>query len=250
MALIELQRTDGIALVELNRPEKRNALSPDLIAALHGTLDVLESDATLRVVILGGIGKSFCAGMDLKGVLDDATAMGGMLHALAMATGRLRRLPVPTIARVHGAAIGGGCGLAAVTDLAVTHKTAKLGYPEVTLGVCPAVVAPWLIRKIGAGPARAMLLRGGTHDGTAALAMGLVDRVVPREELDDVVMTMARDLAKGGRDAIAVTKQWVNELDGSIDNEMLSRGAGLSAQVIAGDEAQLRLRPLFGPKDA
>ncbi|HJO15512.1 MAG TPA: enoyl-CoA hydratase/isomerase family protein, partial [Phycisphaerales bacterium] len=79
MALIELQRTDGIALVELNRPEKRNALSPDLIAALHDTLDVLESDATLRVVILGGIGKSFCAGMDLKGVLDDAPAMGDML---------------------------------------------------------------------------------------------------------------------------------------------------------------------------
>ena len=248
MSLIETTRQQDVVTLKLNRPEKRNALSPDLIAAMHGALDVVELDASIRVVILGGLGKCFCAGMDLRGVLDDSAAMGEMLRELARATVRLRALPVPTIARVHGAAIGGGCGLAAVTDLAVTHPEAKLGYPEVTLGVCPAVVAPWLIRKIGSGPARAMLLQGGTHSGETALAMGLVDRVVPREDLDQVVQDMAGTLAKGGRDAIAVTKKWLNELDGSIDPEMLDRGAALSAEVIAGDEAQLRLQPLYGKR--
>jgi len=184
--------------------------------------------------------------MDLRGVLDDADAMGGMLRGLARATGRIRALTVPTIARVHGAAIGGGCGLAAVTDLAVTHPDATLGYPEVTLGVCPAVVTPWLIRKIGAGPARAMLLQGGTITGEAAHARGLVDRLYAADELASGTAAMATKLAAGGAEAIAVTKRWLNELDGSCNPAMLDRGADLSAAVIAGEEAQTRLRPLYG----
>lgn len=246
MPLVEYACDDGVATVELNRPEKRNALSPDLIDALHTVLDALEADSTIRVAIFGGRGKAFCAGMDLKGVLDDAEAMGGMLRGLALATGRIRRLPIPTIARVQGAAIGGGCGLAAVTDLAVTHAEATLGYPEVTLGVCPAVVAPWLIRKIGAGPARALLLQGGTLDGQAAWHRGLVDRIVPHEDLEHTVNDMAAALCAGGQHAIAVTKQWINELDGSLDEAMLLEGARRSADVIAGDEAQARLQPRFG----
>ncbi|MDP7029188.1 MAG: enoyl-CoA hydratase/isomerase family protein [Phycisphaerales bacterium] len=246
MSLIETTRHEGIVTLELNRPEKRNALSAALIEAMHGSLDALESDDTMRVLIIAGRGPCFCAGMDLRGVLDDAEAMGGMLRRLATATGRIRQLAVPTIARIHGAAIGGGCGLAAVTDFAVTHPEAKLGYPEVTLGVCPAVVAPWLIRKIGAGPARAMLLQGGTVTGEAALAMGLVDALHEPNDLTEQTVAMAAKLATGGRDAIAVTKQWLNALDGSLDPEMLERGAEHSARIIAGDEAQARLRPLYG----
>jgi len=89
--------------------------------------------------------------MDLRGVMDDPQAMSGMLHGLSQVARRIRRLPVPTIARVQGAAVGGGCGLMVVTDFAITHAEAKVGYPEVDLGVCPAVVAPWLMRRIGAG---------------------------------------------------------------------------------------------------
>ncbi len=246
MPLIEISREAGIVTLELNRPEKRNALSPELIQSLHAALDDLEADSSMRVLIVAGRGKCFCAGMDLRGVLTDAVAMGDMLRGLATATLRIRTLPVPTIARVHGAAIGGGCGLAAVTDLAVTHPEAKLGYPEVTLGVCPAVVAPWLIRKIGAGPARAMLLQGGTLTGEAAHAAGLVDRVLPLESLAAGTAAMATKLATGAAAAIAVTKQWLNQLDGSTDEAMLIRGADLSASVIASDEAQARLKPHYG----
>ena len=233
-------------MLELDRPDKHNALSVDLIAALHTGLDRLEADTQTRVLVLGGTGRSFCAGMDLRGVMNDPVAMGGMLHELARASKRIRRLAMPTIARVQGAAVGGGCGLAVVCDLAVTHPEAKLGYPEVSLGVCPAVVAPWLMRKIGAGPARAMLLQGGTMSGEAALAKGMVDQLAPRETLNETVMTLAQDLAKGGVEAIATTKNWLNELDGSLDDVPLRRAADLSAQVIGSNEAQARLRAVFG----
>lgn len=243
--LVTLSTNDGIATLELNRPEKRNALSVDLIDALHGALDALDHEST-RVLIIGGVGKSFCAGMDLHGVLDNPVAMGGMLYALARAMQRIRRLPMPTIARVQGAAVGGGCGLAVVCDLALSHVEARLGYPEVGLGVCPAVVAPWLMRKVGAGPARAMLLLGGTMNGDEALSRGMIDRVVAGDALVDTALEMAHELAKGGQHAMAVTKQWLNELDGSLEDAPLSRAAELSAEVIGSIEAQTRLRRILG----
>ena len=145
---------EGIATLTLNRPEARNALSPELIEAMNAAVEALGRQAAgggVRVMILGGTGKSFCAGMDLKGVLSDPKKMAEMLRGLSRFSRAVRRLPIPTIARVQGAAVGGGCGLMVVTDFAITHPEAKVGYPEVDLGVCPAVVAPWLIKKIGAG---------------------------------------------------------------------------------------------------
>ena len=244
--LVRTTSIDDVVTLELNRPDKRNALSIELIADLNDAIGAIEHDETVRVVILGGLGKSFCSGMDLRGVLDDAQAMSGMLLGLSEAARRLRRLPVPVIARVQGAAIGGGCGLSVVADIALTHPEARLGYPEVSLGVCPAVVAPWLIKKIGAGRARSLLLTGGTMSGQQALQLGMVDQLHPQEELDEAALTLARELAAGGQQAIAVTKQWLNELDGSMDDDPSVTGAQLSAQVIAGSEAQERLRSILG----
>lgn len=237
---------DGILTITLNRPDKHNALSLDLIEALHDAVEAAHRNAQARVVILTGAGRSFCAGMDLRGVITDVPAMSRMLDTLAMTALRIRALPVPTIAMVNGAAVGGGCGLMVVTDLAITHPDAKVGYPEVDLGVCPAVVAPHLIRKIGAGRARAMLLSGGTITGEEGHRRGLVDHLVLREQLESFTHDLARKLATGGRHAQAVTKRWLNELDGSLDEAIAHRAASLSAEVIAGEEAQTNLRRLFG----
>ncbi len=244
--LVLLDVRDEIATITLNRPEKRNALSLELIRALGAMVIEVRARRDVRVVILAGAGRSFCAGMDLRGVVEDAPAMGRMLHELAQVSVNLRQLPMPTIARVQGAAIGGGCGLMVVTDFALTHAEAKLGYPEVDLGVCPAVVAPWLIRKIGAGRARAMLLQGGTLSGEEGLRVGLADRLVQADELDSEAVRFAGMLARGGREALRVTKHWLNELDGSLERETAERAAALSAEVIAGPEAQARLREKFG----
>lgn len=159
---------------------------------------------------------------------------------------RLRRLPIPTIACVQGAAVGGGCGMMVVCDFAFTHAESKVGYPEVDLGVCPAVVAPWLIKKIGPGRARAMLLAGGTMTGQSGFEAGLATHLVREDQLESATLDFARKLTKGGPQAMAVTKRWLNELDASMDDGPLDKAAELSAQVIAGEEAQRRLRAIFG----
>lgn len=244
--LVNLESHDGIATLTLNRPEARNALSPELIDALNEVVGAVEADQSIRVMILAGEGKSFCAGMDLKGVLSDPKKMGEMLMKLSRIMRRIRRLPMPTIARVQGAAVGGGCGLMVMTDFAITHPDSKVGYPEVDLGVCPAVVAPWLVRKIGAGRARAMLLSGGTMSGQRGYDMGLATHLVERDQLEESATELAKKLARGGRNAMAVTKKWLNELDGSYEDVVFDRAAELSAEVIAGPEAQERLRKLLG----
>ena len=243
--MIRLHHNQGITTMTLNRPSKRNALSLELIEAMHDKLDEVERDEAMRVFILAGEGQSFCAGMDLKGVIDDPVKMKEMLRRLSEVTKRIRCLPVPTIATVQGAAVGGGCGLMVVCDFAFTHPGAKVGYPEVDLGVCPAVVAPWLIKKLGAGKARAMLLAGGTMSGQKGFEAGLATHLCDLDVLLESVETFALNLARGGRGAMATTKKWLNELDGSLDNDVLRRAADLSAEIIAGEEAQARLKPLY-----
>ena len=240
---------DGVATITLNRGDKANALSREMIDALSVAVGAVATRCApagdVRVVVIAGAGKAFCAGMDLRGVMDDPVAMGDMLRGLSRASRALRRLPVPTIARVQGAAVGGGCGLMVVTDFAVTHPEAKVGYPEVDLGICPAVVAPWLIKKIGAGRARAMLLAGGTLSGQQGFDAGLATHLCAADQLDATVADLARRLSTGGPNALAVTKRWLNELDGSNEDAVLDKAAELSAQIIAGAEAQERLRKAF-----
>jgi len=241
-------RSGRVATLTLNRPDARNALSVDLLESLNKRLNEIESDSqSLSVLILTGAGKSFCAGMDLKAVLGDNALASDLLTRLALLTLRIRRLPIVTIARVNGAAIGGGCGLACVCDVAVTHADSKMGFPEVDLGVCPAVVAPWLVRKIGPGAARRVLLLGGLMSGSEAAALGIVNRCVPTlETLDEAVSGLAARIAQGGPRAIAATKDLLNELDGSLDESLLRRAAGLSASVLATPDAQERLRNRLG----
>ena len=168
-----------------------------------------------------------------------------MLQKLSNVAQRIRKLPVPTIARVQGAAVGGGCGLMVVCDFSFTHPESKVGYPEVDLGVCPAVVAPWLMKKLGPGKARAMLLAGGTISGQQGFETGLATHLCNLDDLMQATEKFALNLARGGQEAIAITKQWLNELDGSLDNEVVAKAAELSAEVIKGKEAQSRLQSLY-----
>jgi len=243
----------AIATLKLNRPEKRNALSLDLLDALRekvSTLASIPDGERPSVLILTGEGKSFCAGMDLKAVLKEPGAPLRLLQSIAELTIAIRELPMVVLGRVNGAAIGGGCGLVAVCDLAITTPDAKLGYPEVDLGVCPAVVAPWLVAAVGGSRARKILLSGGTMSGLQAFELGLVTEIVPASELDARVEEVAAGLAKAGPHALTQTKKLLNEIDQGRENqrlyELVRRGAHLSAEVIAGEEAQQRLAAIYG----
>lgn len=241
--LATLEVNGAIATLRLCRAESRNALSIELLESLHARVDELAGRDGVTVLVVTGDGRAFCAGMDLKQVLDGADTPRRLLRLLADLTLKIRRLPMVVVARVNGAAIGGGCGLACVCDLAATHADARLGFPEVDLGLCPAVVSPWLVRKIGMGRARAVLLRGGLMTGSEAHGIGIVDHVAAdREGLDDVVDEITSRLSTGGPMALRATKGLLNEIDGSLDDALLHRAADLSADVLQTQDAQQRLK--------
>ena len=240
-------RTDGrVARLTLNRPDARNALSAALLEGLHLRVDELSGRHDLSVLVLEGRGRAFCAGMDLKSVMHEPDGAGKLLGAIAELTIKLRQLPLVVVGKIQGAAIGGGCGLACVCDLAATHPDAKLGYPEVDLGVCPAVVAPWLAEKIGAGRARQVLLMGGTFDGTRAHALGLVSHLFDREALEPESENLVDRLASAAPGALRATRSWMSTMAGDRLIEAVRRGAELSAEVVRGPEAQEALRARFG----
>lgn len=244
--LANLTTSGSIATLTLTRAEARNALSIDLLHELHAKLDEAASNEGISVLVLTGAGKSFCAGMDLKAILDDPSAPAALLHTLADLTIKLRSLPCVTLAKVNGAAIGGGCGLACVCDIAITHADSKMGYPEVDLGICPAVVAPWLVSKIGPGRARRVLLTGGLMTGQAAFEIGMVDHLVPTvSELDAATDELAGRLATGGPQALRATKGLLNKLDGIISTDIVLRGAELSARIVSMEETRAALRAKF-----
>lgn len=249
--LAQLSIQGRIATLSINRPESRNALSPDLLAALHARVDELSqlagTDTHPTVLIFTGAGKAFCAGMDLKLVLGDPAAAHNLLRSLATLCLKIRALPMTTLAKVNHAAIGGGCGLTCVCDLSITHADAKLGFPEVDLGVCPAVVAPWLVRKIGSGRARAVLLTGGLMSGAHAHALGIIDHVVHApSDLDAATDELAKRLAAAGPKALAATKGLLNQLDRSLDQTLAEDAAALSAKVLQTPETQAMLRAKMG----
>ncbi len=244
LALLEIE--GPVARLVLNRADKRNALSIDLLAALDEKVDELAGHEGVNACVVTGAEPTFCAGMDLKAVLNEPGAPARLLGSIAELTLKIRALPMVTVARVNGAAVGGGCGLMGVCDLQVSHPDAKLGYPEVDLGVCPGVVAPWMVNLVGPARARRILLQGGTLSGLRAHELGMISHCVPREELDSTVDGITGRLAKAGPHALRATKGLLNEMDGERFASLVRRGAEVSTSVIEQPEARAMLAKVFG----
>lgn len=201
---------DRVAVVALCRPDVHNAFNDTLIAELTHALRVLDADPAVRVVVLTGQGRSFCAGADLEWMqrmagygqaenLADAGALAGMLATLA-------RMGKPTIARVHGAAFGGGVGLVACCDIAIAAEEATFALSEVRLGLVPATIGPYVIEAIGAREARRYFLTAERFDAAEAQRIGLVHEVVPADELDGRIETLVEALLQAGPMAQAAAK--------------------------------------------
>lgn len=209
LALYELR--GSAAVITLNRPDKRNALSRGLIAALEARFAHAAADEDARCVILTGAGPAFCAGMDLSELQASAAANADVIwddaYRLAQLYERIYALPKPTLAVVNGAAVAGGAGLVSVCDLAIAVPEAKFGYPEVRRGLVAALVMPHLLRHVGERMARYLLLAGELIDGAAAAQCGLVNEVVAVELLWDRADAITRAFAEGGPNALATTKQ-------------------------------------------
>lgn len=205
------------AIVTLNRPDRRNAISRELVAAAGQAFVRARDDAAVRAVILRGAGSSFCAGMDLaelsESIQQKADAETIWDDALRLATlyDLIYTLPKPTIAAVNGAAVAGGAGFVTVCDLALSAPEAKFGYPEVRRGLVAAMVMPHLLRHVGERAARFLLLTGDVIDAVDAQRCGLINAVVPAADLIDRALSWARSLAEGGPNALTRTKELLHQ---------------------------------------
>lgn len=209
-------RAGGVAWLTLSRPEMHNAFDDRLIVELTAELARLGADPAVRAVVLTGAGRSFSAGADLHWMrrtagygeaenLADARALAKLMQTL-------NELPKPTVARVNGAALGGGAGLVACCDIVVASERAVFGTTEVRLGLIPAVIGPYVLAAIGPRHARRLMLTGERIDAAEAARLGLVHQVVPAEELDAAVGRIVADLLAGGPDAIAAAKGLIRDL--------------------------------------
>jgi len=202
MSAIQLVRKGVVAHLVMNRPEVHNAFDDGLIADLTAAIAELEADDGVRAVVLTGAGASFSAGADLRWMrgMAQASEDENREDSLRLATlmRRLQFLAKPTIARVNGAAFGGGVGLVACCDIAIAAEGAKFALSEVKLGLVPAVISPYVVAAIGLSQARRLFLTGEVFGADAALAMGLVHETVPADDLDAAIGRVLGLLAKGG----------------------------------------------------
>ncbi|HEX4663465.1 MAG TPA: enoyl-CoA hydratase-related protein, partial [Terriglobales bacterium] len=211
---ITLHESDGIALLTLNRPDKRNAISYELIADLQHAFDAISSSQS-QVLIITGAGKAFCSGMDLEDLksligrteeqnLEDSRIMARLFRSIYDFT-------KPTIAAVNGAAIAGGTGIATICDFTLATPEAKFGYTEVRIGFVPAIVSNFLLRQVGEKHARDLLLTGRIFDAAEALRLGLVNEIVEPGHLLPRAYELARTLMENSPASLRGTKELLSQ---------------------------------------
>jgi len=214
-----------VTTVTLNRPDVRNAFNEELIAELTAWARSVTAGST-RVAVLQGAGPVFSAGADINWMakmvgysreenVADAERAASMFNALD-------RLPVPLIGRIHGAALGGGSGLAAVCDVVVSTDDALYGFTEVVLGILPAMISPYVVRKIGIGSARELCLSGTRFSAARAKEIGLISEVVTADELDDAVSRHVELFLKAAPGAVARAKELLRQVHGRLPEDVQS----------------------------
>ena len=232
-SVLKSELRDGVQGLTLNRPGKRNALNGELISALTHALARAASDGDVRVILLRGEGKDFCAGADLAELEHVAELDHGASVAHAMELGdlfiRMRRHPKPIVAAVHGRALAGGCGLATACDLILARDDAELGYPEVNLGFVPAMVMALLRRKVSEPVAFELVATGVRIRADQALEIGMVNHVWPAESFEEEVGSLLEALARKPTAAMELSKGLLYEIDGMGFEEAIGRGAEVNA---------------------
>lgn len=214
--MLQIEADGPVLRVTLDRPDVRNAFNDELIAALSNVFETLAP--AVRAVVLAGNGPGFCAGGDLEWMRKAAAYTEEENKRDAMRLARLFKnvaeCPAVVIAKVHGAAFGGGCGLVAAADVAVAAQDAKFAFSEVKLGLIPATISAFVIPKIGRGHARALFATGEPFDASYAQRIGLVHEVAPLEDLDAVVGRKLKHVLAAGPEAVRASKKLV--LDGEL----------------------------------
>ena len=236
------ERQDKVVRISLNRPEVHNAFNSTMIRELADAFEKARKDESARVVILTGEGESFCAGADLNWMkeiirysyeqnLKESMELAELMH-------QIYALPKPTLARINGATIGGGNGLFSACDIVIASDRAKFGLSEVKIGLVPAVISPYVMRRIGESAARELFLTGERFDARRAFEIGLINKVVPHEELDMKVEEVIRLLLSSGPEAIARCKELLHKVPSMTEEEAKAYTAEIIARLRVSQEGQ------------
>jgi methylglutaconyl-CoA hydratase len=254
MATIQITIDGAVARVTLARPDVRNAFNAEVIRELRAVFLTISEDPKVRAVVLAGEGKSFCGGADVNWMRDaldlsyeenvaDAQAMSDMFRAID-------RCSKPVIGRIHGAALGGGAGLAAVCDIAIAADDTIFGFTEVKLGIVPAVISPFVLAKIGTSHARALFLTGERFTAKHALAIGLVHQLVDEDDLDKTVGRVTRELLSSGPNAVAAAKSLIARVTAASYDDTRDITAAAIAKQRTSEEGQEGLRAFLERRPA
>ncbi|MEZ5290413.1 MAG: enoyl-CoA hydratase-related protein [Vicinamibacterales bacterium] len=234
---LEVRRDGPVEHLTLNRPDVRNAFNDEVVAELAAWAASLAQAPGVRVVVLAGAGKVFSAGADATWMARMADASEAENEADALATTAMLRaintLPVVVIGRIHGAALGGGAGLAAVCDIVVAAEGTVFGFTETKLGILPSMISPFVLPKIGVSAARELFLTGARFDAARALAIGLAHAVVPAEALDEAVGRHVSETLGAAPTAVAAAKALIPQVWGRRPEDV----AALTAHTIAAQRA-------------
>jgi methylglutaconyl-CoA hydratase len=245
LAVVLTESSDSVLRITLNRPTVRNAFDEEVIAALTAAAKAAVA-AQVRAVILTGAGHSFCAGADLawmtKAIAYTREENRRDAEDLARMLELLDTLPVPLIARVHGAALGGGAGLVAVSDIAIAADDAVFGFTETKLGIIPAVISPYVLSKIGTSAARELFLTGRRFRAKRAKRIGLVHRVVPAARLDETVDEYLAELLTSGPRALSAAKELLREIRGRRAEDVIGLTTTRIAEQRVSEEGQEGMR--------
>ena len=244
----------GVATLTLDRPDKHNAMSAQMLEDLTVAAQELGADDAVRVVVLIGAGKSFCAGGDLGWMRDqmgmDATTRSAEARKLATMLNALDTLPKPLVGALQGNAFGGGVGLACVCDVVVAVSEAKLGLTETRLGLIPATIGPYVIARMGEGRARQVFMSARIFDAQEAVALGIVSKAVPAAAMHAAVEAEIRPYLDAAPQAVAAAKKLVRDLGGSVTPEAIDLSIDALAARWESEEAQEGIAAFFAKRKA
>ena len=239
---VKYEIDDRVARVTFNRPEIHNAFNATVITEMQQVFNEIEKDDDIRVVVLTGAGKSFCAGADLNWMrsvvnqsfeenLAESNALAELFH-------NMYSCKRPIIGRINGAAIGGGTGFVAVCDIAITARSAVFSFSEVKIGVVPACIGPYVVKKIGEGKTRELFITGERMNAERAHEVGLVNRVVDDDQLDSEVDKLIKFILSSGPEAVAMAKKLIGEVPAMTPEQFKPYTAEMIARLRISDEGQ------------
>ena len=239
---IKYEKKNQVGYATFSRPEIHNAFNSTLIREMLHLFSEIEKDADLRLVVLTGEGKSFCAGADLnwmRSVINQTFEENlAESHELAELLHKVYSCKKPVIGRINGAAIGGGTGFVAVCDIAIASKLAKFSFSEVKIGIVPACIGPYVVKKMGEGKARELFITGERMNADRAFEVGLVNKVVEHDQLDAEVEKLISLVLSSGPEAVGVAKKLVSEVPGMPPDEYKPYTAEMIARLRLSDEGQ------------